>query len=43
MRNTETLLCKNVRLEDCAGIFSGHADVVDLKKEIDKLREASAL
>ena len=27
------------RLEDCAGIFAGHADVVELKKEIDKLRE----
>ena len=27
------------RLENCAGIFAGHADVVDLKKEIDKLRE----
>jgi AbrB family looped-hinge helix DNA binding protein len=28
-----------LRLEDCAGIFAGHADVVELKKEIDKLRE----
>ena len=27
------------RLEDCAGIFAGHADVVELKKEIDKIRE----
>ena len=27
------------RIEDCAGIFEGHADVVELKKEIDKLRE----
>ncbi len=27
------------RLEDCAGIFAGNADVVELKKEIDKLRE----
>ena len=27
------------KLEDCAGIFAGHADVVELKKEIDKLRE----
>jgi AbrB family looped-hinge helix DNA binding protein len=27
------------RLVDCAGIFAGHADVVELKKEIDKLRE----
>ena len=27
------------RLEDCVGIFAGHADVVELKKEIDKLRE----
>ena len=27
------------RLEDCAGIFAGHAYVVELKKEIDKLRE----
>ncbi len=27
------------RIEDCAGIFAGHANVVELKKEIDKLRE----
>jgi AbrB family looped-hinge helix DNA binding protein len=27
------------KLEDCAGIFEGHADVAELKKEIDKLRE----
>ena len=27
------------RLDECAGIFSGHADVVELKKQIDKLRE----
>jgi antitoxin PrlF len=27
------------RLEDCAGIFAGHTDVAELKKEIDKLRE----
>jgi AbrB family looped-hinge helix DNA binding protein len=27
------------RLEDCAGIFAGHADAAELKKEIDKLRE----
>lgn len=27
------------RLEDCAGIFAGRADVEELKKEIDKLRE----
>ncbi len=27
------------RLEDCAGIFAGHTDVVELKKELDKLRE----
>ena len=27
------------RIEDCAGIFAGHADVTELKKEIDKLRE----
>jgi AbrB family looped-hinge helix DNA binding protein len=27
------------RIEDCAGIFAGHADVSELKKEIDKLRE----
>ena len=25
--------------EDCAGIFAGHADVSELKREIDKLRE----
>lgn len=27
------------RIEDCAGIFAGNADVAELKKEIDKLRE----
>lgn len=27
------------KIEDCAGIFAGHADVAELKKEIDKLRE----
>jgi len=27
------------RIEDCAGIFAGHANVAELKKEIDKLRE----
>ena len=27
------------KMEDCAGIFAGHTDVAELKKEIDKLRE----
>jgi hypothetical protein len=27
------------KIEECAGIFAGTADVADLKKEIDKLRE----
>jgi AbrB family looped-hinge helix DNA binding protein len=27
------------RMEDCAGIFAGHADVAELKKELDKMRE----
>jgi antitoxin PrlF len=27
------------KIEDCAGIFAGHADVAELKKELDKLRE----
>jgi AbrB family looped-hinge helix DNA binding protein len=27
------------KIEDCAGIFAGHADVAELKKEVDKLRE----
>lgn len=27
------------KLEDCVGIFAGHADVAELKKELDKLRE----
>jgi antitoxin PrlF len=27
------------RIEECAGIFAGHADVTALKKELDKLRE----
>ncbi len=27
------------RIEDCVGIFAGHASVEELKKEIDKMRE----
>jgi antitoxin PrlF len=27
------------KILDCAGIFSGHANVAELKREIDKLRE----
>jgi AbrB family looped-hinge helix DNA binding protein len=27
------------KLTDCAGIFAGHANVEELKKEIDKLHE----
>jgi len=27
------------KLEDCGGIFAGKANVDDLKKELDKLRE----
>lgn len=27
------------KLEDMCGIFAGHADVAELKKEIDKMRE----
>lgn len=27
------------KLEDMCGIFAGHADVTELKKEIDKMRE----
>ena len=27
------------KLEDMCGIFAGHADVAELKKELDKLRE----
>ena len=27
------------KIEDCAGIFAGHADISELKREIDKLRE----
>jgi len=27
------------RIEDCAGIFAGHANVAELKKQIDELRE----
>lgn len=26
-------------LEDMCGVFAGHADVAELKKEIDKMRE----
>lgn len=36
----QTVIFKPIaRIEDCAGIFAGHADVAELKKEIDKLRE----
>lgn len=36
----QTVVFKPIpRIEDCAGIFAGHADVAELKKEIDKLRE----
>jgi len=27
------------RIENCAGIFAGHVNVEELKREIDKLRE----
>jgi antitoxin PrlF len=27
------------KIEDCAGIFAGHANVAELKKQIDELRE----
>jgi AbrB family looped-hinge helix DNA binding protein len=27
------------RIEDCVGMFAGHASVEELKKEIDKIRE----
>jgi antitoxin PrlF len=27
------------KIEELAGIFAGHADVAELKKEIDKMRE----
>jgi antitoxin PrlF len=27
------------KIEDCAGIFAGHDDVAEIKKELDKLRE----
>jgi antitoxin PrlF len=27
------------KLEDMCGIFAGHADVAEIKKEIDKMRE----
>ncbi len=36
----QTIVFKRIpKIEDCAGIFAGHADVTELKKEIDKLRE----
>ena len=35
-----TVIFKRIpKIEDCAGIFAGHADVTEMKKEIDKLRE----
>jgi AbrB family looped-hinge helix DNA binding protein len=27
------------KIEECEGIFAGHADIAELKKKIDKLRE----
>ena len=27
------------RIEDCVGMFAGHASVEEIKKEIDKMRE----
>jgi AbrB family looped-hinge helix DNA binding protein len=27
------------KLEDMCGIFAGHADIAEIKKEIDKMRE----
>jgi antitoxin PrlF len=27
------------KLEDMCGIFAGHADVAELKKEVDRMRE----
>ena len=36
----QTIVFRSIpRIEDCAGIFAGHADVEELKKELDKLRE----
>jgi hypothetical protein len=35
-RNLQVNFKPIFRLEDCAGIFAGHADIVELKKEIDK-------
>ncbi len=36
----QTIVFKRVpKLEDLAGIFAGNADVAELKKELDKLRE----
>jgi AbrB family looped-hinge helix DNA binding protein len=36
----QTVIFKLIpKIEDCAGIFAGHADVAELKKELDKLRE----
>lgn len=36
----QTVIFKPItRIEDCAGIFAGHADVAKLKKETDSLRE----
>ena len=36
----QTIIFKRIpKIEDCAGVFAGHADVTELKKEIDKLRE----
>jgi len=37
--NQQVIFTPIPKLEDCAGIFAGHANVTELKKEIDKLRE----
>jgi antitoxin PrlF len=38
--NSQSVVFKKIpRIEDCVGMFAGHANVAELKKEIDKLRE----
>jgi antitoxin PrlF len=37
--NNEIVFRPIPKIEDCGGIFAGHANVAELKKEIDNLRE----
>ncbi len=39
VRDEKVIFTRVPKLSDLAGVFAGHADMAELKKEIDKLRE----